>query len=240
MKKRSVSFRFTLIELLVVIAIIAILAAMLLPALQSARERGRTSSCANIMREDMRAYAFYAADCDNWFMRGLVPYGGGASTKRWPQMLVLLSYLPKERMMCPSVTVVDESKNWEQNSGIGLNILTFGLQDTLYKQWRREPELTRYPQSTKLIVMCDVPPVGASTQTTGYYFEPDCGSFEYSPDRWRQISVRHRNASNAVHLDQHVETLGHENMLEWMRYLPCAKNSTGELTVDKSGSWSYR
>ncbi|MBR2643035.1 MAG: prepilin-type N-terminal cleavage/methylation domain-containing protein, partial [Lentisphaeria bacterium] len=62
MKKHS----FTLIELLVVIAIIAILAAMLLPALNSARQTALKASCQNVQKQFSTAIPMYDADYDGW------------------------------------------------------------------------------------------------------------------------------------------------------------------------------
>ena len=73
-KKFSLSpaHSFTLIELLVVIAMIAILAAILLPALNSARERGRSASCVNNLKQFSTAFAMYQDNYDDYSCYGYI------------------------------------------------------------------------------------------------------------------------------------------------------------------------
>ncbi len=58
---------FTLVELLVVVAIIAVLASLLLPALQNAREQGKRAACLGNMRQIEHALLMYADDNGGWF-----------------------------------------------------------------------------------------------------------------------------------------------------------------------------
>jgi prepilin-type N-terminal cleavage/methylation domain-containing protein len=109
-RRRTHSGGFTLIELLVVIAIIAILAALLLPALAKAKESSRRTSCLNNLHQMGLALTMYADDFDGVVPRGndpiwwqvLTPQLGARNSSDYAKVKIYTcpSYPDKRQLIC--------------------------------------------------------------------------------------------------------------------------------------------
>ena len=220
MKKQNgemVALEFTLIELLVVIAIIVILAALLLPALNSARMRGKNIKCLSNLKQLGFYFAMYEDASNGWAPAAYTGDTSAPGRRSWYGMLALAGGLQVDGSKTASGSDIVSSSNcsilrcdfFQQNATAekgGSIIRNYAPNDWLVRRF--------YPDATTMTLRrgCFFQPgrfknsSGALRLASGYGW-----SVTNIPSTWivydeNSFAFPHMGATNGLHLDGHVNS----------------------------------